>query len=363
MSTYLFPGQGSQIKGMGESLFDEFPDVTKKADEILGYSIKSLCLLDESGVLDSTAYTQPALYVVNALSYLQKVNLLGRKPDFLAGHSLGELNALQAAGAVSFEEGLQLVKKRGELMSKSPSGAMAALLNIQEDAIAQCLQSEGLDLVDIANVNSPRQIVISGDFEQVQASMKPLENAGARFIPLNTSGAFHSRQMLAAKNEFEEYLRGFSFKEITIPVISNVHALPYQQESIADNLSEQICKPVKWMQSIRYLLDRGEFEFEELGVGDVLTKLVSAISAAYTEEKDIALIASVEEQTAIIRQRVNDWNEQRIIGTPVNVDGYSDVLATRSKAAMIFGHSAAIYLEGYRGYFLLDDISVMNNVS
>src|SRR4051812_36667715 len=126
---YVFPGQGSQRKGMGENLFDEFPELTKKADKILGYSIKELCLNDSDSKLNQTQYTQPALYVVNALSYQKKIKDEGKQPDYLAGHSLGEYNALQAAGIFSFEDGLKLVKKRGELMSQAKNGGMAAILN------------------------------------------------------------------------------------------------------------------------------------------------------------------------------------------------------------------------------------------
>ena len=125
MATYLFPGQGSQRKGMGKGLFEAFPELTSEADEILGYSIRDLCLKDPKQKLVQTQYTQPALYVVNALSYQQKLKEVDQALDFVAGHSLGEYNALQASGAISFADGLKLVQKRGELMSQAPEGAMA----------------------------------------------------------------------------------------------------------------------------------------------------------------------------------------------------------------------------------------------
>ena len=118
MITYMFPGQGSQMRGMGDDLFSEFPDLTQKADSILGYSIEDLCLNDPQKELNQTQFTQPALYVVNALSYRSKIQETGKKPNFLAGHSLGEYNALEASGGVSFEDGLKLVQQRGAAMKR-----------------------------------------------------------------------------------------------------------------------------------------------------------------------------------------------------------------------------------------------------
>ena len=137
MKAYVFPGQGSQKKGMGEDLFDEFADITKKADEILGYSIKDLCLNNPDQNLNQTQYTQPAMYVVNAMTYLKKKQDSKDFPDYVAGHSLGEYNALHAAGVFSFENGLKLVKKRGELMSKAKKGGMAAILNTPQENTAR----------------------------------------------------------------------------------------------------------------------------------------------------------------------------------------------------------------------------------
>ena len=131
MLAYVFPGQGSQVVGMGKDLFDEFKEYVDAADEILGYSIKELCLEDPNGVLGLTQYTQPALYVVNALTYLKEVKTTGVKPDFVAGHSLGEYDALFAAGVFDFATGLKLVQKRGELMSQAKGGGMAAVLGLK----------------------------------------------------------------------------------------------------------------------------------------------------------------------------------------------------------------------------------------
>lgn len=279
MITYIFPGQGSQCKGMGGRLFDEFQDLTARADRILGYSVKKLCLEDPDGNLGYTQYTQPALYIVNAFSYLKKVADTGKKPDCVAGHSLGEYNALFAAGAYEFETGLELVKKRGELMSHATGGGMAAVIGLNQEQIAHLLHQNNLRNVEMANYNSPTQIVISGLKTEIEKAKGIFEENKdvAMFIPLITSGAFHSRYMAEAKKEFAVFLENYRFLNLTIPVISNVHARPYRSTEIKQNLINQITSPVKWMESIRYLMGRGEMEFVEIGPGNVLTGLVRRI--------------------------------------------------------------------------------------
>jgi trans-AT polyketide synthase/acyltransferase/oxidoreductase domain-containing protein len=263
---------------MGATLFDEFADITTQADAILGYSIKELCLKDTHRQLNKTQYTQPALYVVNALSYYKKVKETGKQPEFVAGHSLGEYNALLAAGGIDFATGLKLVKKRGELMSQATGGAMAAVINLPVDKLKAILTENHLTGIDIANYNTPSQIVIAGnkdDINRVNDIFEPMEEA--RFVALNVSAAFHSRYMRDAQQEFELFLKGFEFAELKIPIISNVHAKPYKQTEIAANLAKQITHSVKWVDSIRYLMGQGEMVFEEVGPGKVLTKLVAKI--------------------------------------------------------------------------------------
>ena len=282
LKTYVFPGQGSQIKGMGGTLFDEFEELTEKADKILGYSIKELCLKDPRRELSQTQYTQPALYVVNALSYYKKLDETGQKPNFVAGHSVGEYNALLASGGIDFEIGLKLVKKRGELMSQSIGGAMAAILGLSEEEVKKILEENDLNGLDIANYNTPSQIVISGLKDDIHKAEPLFQLEGTKYIPLNTSGAFHSTYMQPAKEEFDKYLREFTYSELMIPVISNVHARPYQQEDIMANLSEQITHSVHWSESIQYLMGQGDMDFEEVGQGDVLTKLIEKIQNEVT---------------------------------------------------------------------------------
>lgn len=351
MKAFMFPGQGSQRKGMGEGLFDEFPDLTHKADEVLGYSIRELCLEDPDQKLNQTQYTQPALYTVNALAYLKKVQG-GESPDYLVGHSLGEYNALQASGAFSFEAGLELVRKRGELMSQAKPGAMAAIINCPEGRIRGILAEWNLENIDIANLNAPNQIIISGLREEVAKSQEHFEKADARFIPLNTSGAFHSRFMRESADEFGRFARAFEFSPPAVPVIANVTARPHEPERILHNLIEQIASPVRWTDSVLFLLDQGVTAFEELGVGDVLTKLVTNIKRSWKAPASV----SAEPAATGVSELVARWNRKYPVGTKVTSDLYTEELRTRTEAMVLFGHRAAVYMDGYNGYFDLRDL-------
>jgi malonyl CoA-acyl carrier protein transacylase len=377
---YLFPGQGSQKKGMGDGLFDEFPELTQQADKILGYSIKDLCLNDPEQKLNQTQYTQPALYVVNALSYQKKIRDNGKQPDFLAGHSLGEYNALEAAGVISFEEGLKLVKKRGELMSQAKNGGMAAILNSSEEQIQEILKQADLATIDIANLNSPSQIVISGLKGEISKAQPYFEKENALFIPLNTSGAFHSRYMEEAQTEFEKVVKKTKFSKPTIPVIANVTGKPYESKKVAQGLINQLSNCVRWTESMMYLLAQGEMEFEELGVGDVLTKLIRSIKKEYVSKSQavkekgfdtiwdealvISQVSASKEAQPLVEQKelldakhiIEQWNRTYQIGTRVTSEFYDTELETRTEAMLLFGHRAAVYMKGYNGYFDLREV-------
>ncbi|MFF0826325.1 ACP S-malonyltransferase [Brevibacillus sp. NPDC003359] len=278
MKAYVFPGQGSQSKGMGRDVFGEYRDLVEIADEVLGYSIEELCLRDPNGQLNRTEYTQPALFVVNALTYYKTLQETGRLPDYTAGHSLGEFNALLAAGVFDFATGLQLVKYRGELMSRATGGGMAAVLGLGHDRILQVLQENHLDTIDIANINSLSQIVLSGPKEDMIRAQPAFERAGAsNYVVLNVSGAFHSRYMESAKQQFAEYAGLFDFAAPQFPVISNVHARPYDVAAIHENLVEQITSPVQWTDSIRYIMGEGVTDIVQIGPGTAITKLVQSI--------------------------------------------------------------------------------------
>ena len=279
---YVFPGQGSQRKGMGAQLFDAFPELTAQADTILGYSIKELCLNGPDQQLRDTRYTQPALFVVNALTYLDKLRQDPATPAYVAGHSLGEYNALCAAGVFDFATGVQLVRKRGELMSQAPSGTMAAVLNCQEATVQRILREHRLERIDVANFNTPSQLVLAGLRDDILKAQPLFDFDDVKYIPLNVGAAFHSRYMQPAMEEFGRFLQDFSFMPPNIPVISNVHARPYRPEQLKTNLAEQICRPVRWTESIRYLMSKGAQTFEELGPGNVLTRLITEIQRTAT---------------------------------------------------------------------------------
>jgi malonyl CoA-acyl carrier protein transacylase len=281
MTAFVFPGQGSQHKGMGSDLFNsvaEFKAIESQVEEILGYSVREQCLNDPGGVLSQTEYTQPCLYVVNALHYY-KALADGESADYLAGHSLGEYNALLAAGAFDFLTGLKLVQKRGELMAKVRDGGMAAVIGLDTETLNHALKDNGLDSIDVANYNAPDQIVISGPSEDIDRAKDVVEGAGAKlFSRLSVSGAFHSRYMADASKEFQSFLADFQFHRPELPVIANVTGQPYPPGdpdlTIGAFLSRQMTQSVKWVKSMQYLMELGETDIHEKGPGTVLTKLV-----------------------------------------------------------------------------------------
>lgn len=277
MTTYLFPGQGSQSKGMGGTLFSEFQEYVDCANDILGYFIQTLCLEDPKNQLNQTNFTQPAIYVVNALSYFKKLRETSIKPDYVAGHSLGEYNALLAANVFDFETGLRLVQKRGQLMSQASEGAMLVIAGLRSEEIEDILKENNLSQLSIANYNTFTQVVISGSKEAILLSEPIFIDHKAICIPLKVSGAFHSPYMNQAQEEFSKFLSQYTFSPQKIPVIANLTAKPYVDHEIASMLPNQINHSVRWLQSIEYLIDHGEKVFDEIGPGKVLTGLCARI--------------------------------------------------------------------------------------
>jgi trans-AT polyketide synthase/acyltransferase/oxidoreductase domain-containing protein len=262
MKICLFPGQGSQSKGMGAELFNRYADWTADADRVLGFSIRELCMDDPRGELGLTQFTQPALY-----------------PDFVAGHSLGEYNALLAGGVFDFTTGLRMVKRRGEIMGQVSGGGMAAVIGLEPRRIQEILDStEAGRRIDVANFNSYDQTVIAGPKEDLASVQAQFEAAEVRaYIMLNVSAPFHSRYMREAQSLYAAFLHDIEFKTPVIPVISNVSAKPYEGDLVRQTLSEQIGNSVRWLESMVYLLGQPEPEFEEVGPGSVLTKLLAQI--------------------------------------------------------------------------------------
>jgi malonyl CoA-acyl carrier protein transacylase len=289
MIAFVFPGQGSQRRGMGQGLFDEvreYAAVENQVDAILGYSLRKRCLEDADNRLKETQFTQPCLYAVNALHYYKAVSQ-GTRPAYVAGHSLGEYNALLAAGAFDFLTGLRLVKKRGELMSEAKNGAMAAVIGLGASVIARVIKENGLASIDVANFNSPSQTVVSGPVDDIKGAGVHFEKGGARmYMPLQVSAAFHSRYMAGAAQAFADFLAPMSFATPKVPVIANVTAQPYPAENASEAvkslLVKQMAHSVYWTQSVRYMISQGVTQFTEAGPGNVLTKSIQQIQ----QEKD-----------------------------------------------------------------------------
>jgi malonyl CoA-acyl carrier protein transacylase len=284
MMAYVFPGQGSQHRGMGRALFDEvreYAAVEKEVDALLGYSARQVCLEDPDNRLTQTRYTQPCLYIVNALHYY-KARAQGIHPAYVAGHSLGEYNALLAAGVFDFLTGLKLVRQRGELMAHAKNGTMAAVIGLPATRIALILSENQLTGLDVANFNSPSQSVVSGPIDEIRRAGAVMEKSGATlYVPLPVSAAFHSRYMAEAARMFDDYLAPMSFDAPRLPVIANVTGQPYSIDNpsrcVKSLLVSQITSSVKWTQSFRYLVNQGVTEFKEVGPGNVLTRLTQQI--------------------------------------------------------------------------------------
>ncbi|MDE9436115.1 ACP S-malonyltransferase [Xenorhabdus bovienii] len=279
MYCYLFPGQGIQSIGMGKMLFDHFPEHTEQASQILGYCIKTLCLSGPPEKLDDTRYSQPAIYVVNALNYLVMLEECGA-PKVALGHSLGEYNALQASGLFSFTEGLVLVKQRAEAMAQANGGGMVAVIGMPVEKLRFIMKRSGLRTLEIANLNTHEQTVVSGTVtEDIQLFAEIIEDAGATMVKvLNVSGAFHSSAMLPTTQEFRHHLTDYHFSgSLQFPVIANVSAQPYQRQEAGRLLAQQLISPVRWHDSINYVDGIGDMEFAEVGGTSILISMVRKI--------------------------------------------------------------------------------------
>ncbi len=274
----MFPGQGSQFAGMGELLFNEFPQIVEQANKTLGYNIVDICLNNPDNKLNQTNYTQPALFVVNYLHY-QKHLQTHKIPNYFLGHSLGEFNALNAAGVFDFETGLRIVQKRGELMFSITNSGMAAIVGADYKEVKEILHNHFPD-IDIANINTQSQIVISGLTESLEKSADFFEEEGLVYIPLKVSGAFHSRYMTPVKDTFQKFIESLNLNVCKTPVISNYTASPYHEDKqdIIKNMVNQINSSIKWLQSIEYVLYIGECDFIEVGPGEVLTNIIKKIN-------------------------------------------------------------------------------------
>lgn len=291
-TAFVFPGQGSQFVGMGQALAQASPAARQtfaEADDTLGYGLSKMCWEGPEADLTDTLHAQPALFThsVAALRALhEKVGDL--TPAFVAGHSLGELSALVAAGAMEFEDGLDLVRKRGELMKaagqRSPGG-MAAILGLDAPAVAElCAEARALTggILQMANDNCPGQTVISGDLATLEKAMELAKGRGAkRALKLPVSIASHSPLMLSAVPDYTRAVDAVPFIPPIPPLVGNVQALPVlDPNEIRAELPAQLTSPVRWTDSIRFMLAQGVTTFVEIGAKDVLTTLLKRIDSS-----------------------------------------------------------------------------------
>lgn len=285
---FIFPGQGSQYIGMGKELVENFPlaaEIMEKANEILELDLAGLCFNGPAEELNLTENTQPAIYTISYM-VTRLLNEEGIYPLLAAGHSLGEYSALAAAGVFSFEEGLRLVRQRGILMNRAVpdnQGSMAAIIGL-EDKIVQEICQEVNGICEIANYNSPGQIVISGEREAVEAACQLAEDKGARrTVGLKVSGPFHSSLMKRAAEDFANIIGEIEFKKPAFPVVSNVTAdFVEEPEEIKGLLIKQISNSVRWVESIKLIQAQGVNTFIEAGPGKVLRGLLRRIDSSLT---------------------------------------------------------------------------------
>lgn len=288
---YLFPGQGAQVVGMGKDLYEEYASarqVFEEADQALGFSLSGLCFSGPEEDLRRTLNTQPAILTASyaCLRAAQELGLLPQDnpPGFMAGHSLGEYTALAAAGVLPFGEALRLVRERARLMDEAGAtrpGSMAAVIGMDEQALEEVCQETG---VQMANINSPGQIVISGAKDALAKAMDLASARGARrVLPLEVSAAFHSRLMEPANEGIAKAVAGVTFQKARVPIIANSTAQQVvTSEEVKEELLRQLCAPVRWQSSVEYMLEHGVTQFIEIGPGKVLTGLVKRINGDAT---------------------------------------------------------------------------------
>lgn len=299
---FLFPGQGSQVVGMGKDLFEKTrfgKEVFKMADDILGFSLSKICFEGPESQLQLTYHGQPALLTVSYILY----NLLGQEPLMAAGHSLGEYSALVCAGAMKFEDAVLLVHKRGKYMQEAVpvgKGAMAAIMGVEIDNILEAL-AEVKGSVGVANVNSNTQVVISGEKAAVEKAVEKINARKTKFLPV--SAPFHSELMMPAEKKLSVDLDNIEFKDLKFPVVNNIEGAEMTTgEQARYALKKQVSRAVMWHDTIMKFLEEKKIrKFAEIGSGRVLAGLVKRTARQFDYEIEMVNVRDMEDLSGLYK--------------------------------------------------------------
>lgn len=307
---FLFPGQGAQSVGMGKDLYENFAaakSVYETADSTLGKSVSTICFEGPEEDLKQTVNTQPSIVTTSIAALEALKSELNITPDFVAGHSLGEYCAMYTAGVMSLETTLKAIQKRADLMGATKGGSMAAVLNATDEQLKAGLEEGSkVGYVDVANYNSPVQVVITGDSDAVKATSDYLlANGVRRVVPLAVSGAFHSKYMENAGKEFASFVSELALNDAKMPVITNVDATEtLKADDFKSKMPKQISSSVHWTQTIQKMVEEGVDTFVEIGPGKVLAGLNKKIAPETTvynvfDKTSLdATVAALKEQMA-----------------------------------------------------------------